>query len=52
MDTAFTKSTTDVLGHFKVTEHDGLSEKQVDDLRKQHGPNCTSKVLTALFDIH
>lgn len=51
METAFTKSTADVLAHFKVTEHDGLSEKQVDDLRQQHGPNCTSKVLTPMPDI-
>jgi len=51
MNTAFTKSTADVLANFRVTEHDGLSEQQVTDSRKQHGPNCMHEVVPATLDI-
>jgi len=40
METAFTKSTTDVLNYYQVKEQHGLSERQVEDLRSKYGRNA------------
>ena len=41
MEAAFARSTKQVLAHFKVDENTGLTNNQIDELRKKHGRNCT-----------
>ncbi len=41
MENAYTRTPTEVLKHFQVTEEKGLSEQQVKSLREQHGKNGT-----------
>ncbi|PGH01131.1 calcium-translocating P-type ATPase, SERCA-type [Helicocarpus griseus UAMH5409] len=40
MERSYLSSTEHVLAHFNVTEQDGLSAKQVADLREKHGKNA------------
>lgn len=40
MDQSFTKSTAEVLGHFKVQESQGLSSQQVSTSRQKYGNNA------------
>ncbi|KAK2748268.1 hypothetical protein FQN57_000926 [Myotisia sp. PD_48] len=40
MDRSFLYPAQEVLAHFAVSEHDGLSEVQVIQLRKKHGSNA------------
>jgi Ca2+ transporting ATPase len=39
MEAAFARSTKQVLAHFKVDENTGLTNNQIDELRKKHGRN-------------
>lgn len=39
MENAYTKTPSEVLKHFQVTEEKGLSEQQVKSLRDKHGKN-------------
>jgi len=39
MNDAFVRSTTEVLAHFGVAEHTGLSDSQVNTSRDKHGSN-------------
>lgn len=41
MESAFATPTNKVLAHFNVDDHDGLTDKQVEDLRAKYGRNCT-----------
>lgn len=41
MENAFAHPIATVLANFDVDEHDGLSNKQVEDLRNKHGRNGT-----------
>jgi Ca2+ transporting ATPase len=57
MENAFTQSTNEVLSRFSVTEHDGLSDSQIQQSREKHGPNgmrtwseaCRERILTTTF---
>jgi hypothetical protein len=42
MENAFARPISTVLSHFEVDEHDGLSNKQVEELRIKYGRNCMS----------
>jgi Ca2+ transporting ATPase len=44
MENAYTKTPTEALKHFQVTEDRGLSEQQVRSLREKHGKNCTLRL--------
>ena len=39
MDNAYTRTPSEALKHFQVTEEKGLSEQQVQSLREKHGKN-------------
>lgn len=39
MEAAFARPVTAVLATFQTDEHNGLSDKQVEQLRKKHGRN-------------
>jgi Ca2+ transporting ATPase len=41
MENAYTKTPSEALRHFGVTEDKGLSEPQVKTLREKHGKNGT-----------
>lgn len=41
MESAFARPVDDVLANFDVNQTSGLSDAQVDELRKKHGRNCT-----------
>lgn len=49
MESAFATPIKKVLAHFNVNDHDGLTDKQVDELRRKHGRNCMSFLLPASF---
>lgn len=40
MENAFASPIATVLSHFDVDEHDGLTNKQVEELRIKYGRNC------------
>ncbi|KAJ4318349.1 hypothetical protein N0V94_004479 [Neodidymelliopsis sp. IMI 364377] len=40
MENAYTRTPTEALKHFQVTEEKGLSEQQVKSLREKHGKNA------------
>ncbi|KAF2842772.1 calcium ATPase [Patellaria atrata CBS 101060] len=40
MEAAYVRSVKDVLKHFDVSEETGLTERQVETLRKEHGSNA------------
>jgi hypothetical protein len=40
MESAFLAPTDEVLRHFQVDHHAGLTDKQVTELRNKHGRNC------------
>ncbi|KID87054.1 ATPase, P-type, calcium-transporting [Metarhizium guizhouense ARSEF 977] len=42
MENAFARPIATVLSHFEVDEHDGLTNKEVEELRIKYGRNCTS----------
>jgi Ca2+ transporting ATPase len=44
MESAFSKSTEEVLKHFSVTETKGLSEAQINAYREKHGRNGTYRI--------
>lgn len=54
MDGSFLLNPSEVIAHFGVKENVGLSEGQVDELRKIHGANglfpSTRKVAFVLID--
>ena len=39
MENAYTRTPSEALKHFQVTEEKGLSEQQVNSLREKHGKN-------------
>jgi hypothetical protein len=39
MDRSYTFPPEDALAHFGVEQHQGLSERQVQESRKKYGPN-------------
>jgi Ca2+ transporting ATPase len=45
MESAFSKTTGEVLKHFSVTETKGLSEAQINASREKHGRNGTYRIL-------
>jgi Ca2+ transporting ATPase len=45
MDNAYTRTPTEALKHFEVTEEKGLSEQQVKNLREKHGKNGESATI-------
>ena len=49
---AFTRSTAEVLQHFGVSEHTGLSDDRIHSLRTKHGPNGTSRDTSLAYALH
>ncbi|KAB8070226.1 hypothetical protein BDV29DRAFT_37584 [Aspergillus leporis] len=43
MEQSYLYSPTEVLEHFSVSEHSGLSQEQVSKLKQKHGPNALAE---------
>lgn len=45
MENAFARPVANVLARFGVDEHNGLTDKQVEELRRKHGRNGASLLI-------